>query len=194
MKKQMVAALVAGLGMVSTLPAQAGLISAVTPTATELVATGGEVVIYFAGETAGFDSVLNLISPTTIGPFFPNHATPVGTALSLGVFAAGEVLRFRMDVITDGESYETGPGTGNPDGLVHAAHALWAADGTIPVSGIWVGFEDLFGGGDLDFDDNSFVFTNVRSTATSVPEPGGLALLGAGLLGLGLLRRRVALA
>jgi hypothetical protein len=166
----------------------AARITPLIPTESELVATGGEVIVYFAGSTASLDSVLNLISPVNVGPFFPNQTTPVGTALSLGTFVAGDILRFRLDV-SSGQSYFSGPASGNPDGVIHVAHAEWAADATIPVNGTLVGFEDLFGGGDLDYDDNSFVFTNVRSP-TSVPEPSSLMLAGAGVLALGLLRRR----
>lgn len=170
--------------------AEASRITAITPTSAELITTGGEVVIYFAGQTAGFDSVLNLIAPAGFGgnPFFPNHATAVGTALSLGTYAPGTVLRFRLDVLTSGQSFFSGPGSGNPDGIIHVGHAIWAADATIPVNGIFVGFEDLFGGGDLDFDDNNFVFTNVTSSA-AVPEPASMILLGSGLL---LVRRKLA--
>ena len=55
---------------------------------------------------------------------------------------------------------------------------------------MFVGFEDLFGGGDMDFDDNNFVFTNVTSRAApSVPEPASMVLIGSGLL---FLRRKLA--
>jgi hypothetical protein len=56
------------------------------------------------------------------------------------------------------------------------------------VNGIFVGFEDLFGGGDFDYDDNNFVFSNVTSAAVA-PEPASLLLLGSGLM---LVRRRFA--
>ena len=167
----------------------AGPISSITPTAVELVATGGDVIVYFAGQTAGYDSVLNLISPTTVGPFFPNHATAVGTSLNLGTFNVGDVLRFRMDVVSTGDSFYSGPASGNADSMIHVGHAGWAADATIPYNGVLVGFEDLYGGGDLDYDDNTFVFRNVTSTAV-VPEPSSWLLAGAGVSALLLRRRR----
>jgi hypothetical protein len=167
----------------------AGPISSLTPTEVELVATGGEVFVYFAGSTAGNDSVLNLISPTTVGPFFPNHSTPAGTELSLGTFNAGDVLRFRLDNLTSGFSYFTGPAAGNPDGVIHVAHAGWAADGLIPYDGVLVGFEDLYGGGDLDYDDNTFVFRNVSSSVIT-PEPASFVLACAGLAAVLIARRR----
>ncbi len=163
----------------------AGPIGALTVTSNELIAQGGEVRIYFAGETAGFDSVLNLIAPPGFGgnPFFHNHTTPIGTSLSLGTYAAGTVLRFRMDVLSTGLSFFTGPASGNPDNLIHVAHTQWASDATIPVNGVLVGFEDILGGGDLDYDDNTFVFTNVLS-ADPIPEPVSIVLVGVGLAGL----------
>jgi hypothetical protein len=169
---------------------QAGLVGPTVPTATELVvAADGEVIIYFAGQSAAFDSVLNLIEPVVIGPFFHNHMTAVGAALSLGTFNAGDVLRFRMDVLSTGQEYFTGPASGNPDNVIHVAHGTWAADTDVPVNGILLGWEDVFGGGDFDYNDNSFVFTNVASKVI-VPEPSMLALVGAGLALLVVARRK----
>ncbi len=177
MKKLLTIAFLATAGLFGT------AIGSLTPTSAELVASGGAVVVYFAGETAQFDSVLNLVSPTNVGPFFQNHTTPVGTALNLGTFATGQVLRFRLDVTTTGNSFFTGAASLNPDNVIHVAQAPWAADVTIPVNGILVGFEDALGGGDRDYDDNTFVFTNVTSTVVS-PEPSSMVLAAAGLLAL----------
>jgi hypothetical protein len=52
-----------------------------------------------------------------------------------------------------------------------------------------VGFEDLYGGGDRDFDDNAFRFEGgVR--AEVVPEPATLSLLALGLIPAALRKRR----
>ena len=51
------------IGLLAAARAEAVPIGPLTPTATELVAAGGQVVIYFAGQSAAFDSVLNLIDP-----------------------------------------------------------------------------------------------------------------------------------
>jgi hypothetical protein len=162
--------LLAQIVIVSSLAS--GLCSApvlnMTITSTELVATGGEVVAYFAGQTAGWDSVLYLTSPTVVGPFFQNHSTEPGEKLSLGNFAPGEVLHFRLDVST-GDSFHSGPASGNPDGVVHVARAAWVPMDVMPVHGIVMGFEDLTGGGDEDYDDNVIVLTGVAEVPPQTP-------------------------
>ena len=52
-----------------------------------------------------------------------------------------------------------------------------------------VGFEDIFGGGDLDFNDHLFSFTNIRAV-NAVPEPETYALMLAGLGVVGWAARR----
>ena len=78
----------------------------------------------------------------------------------------------------------------NPDRINHV-YATPFAGGVIhsfnPVSfpgGIFVGFEDLHGGGDLNYNDLTFVFTNAAVGPSVVPVPAALPLF-ASVLGLG---------
>jgi hypothetical protein len=148
-----------------------------------LISNGGLSTIQFAGSEAGFESVLFLSTPDEQGPFFPNHSTAVGSTASLGAFASGTELVFRLHVLTTGDDFFTGPASRNPDGAVHARASLWPGSPTIPIPGVLVAFEDLFGGGDNDFNDFQFVVSNVD--AAPIPEPGTLLLLGTGLAAIG---------
>ncbi len=124
----------------------------------QLFATGGEVVVEVQPATAGYTSELHLISP---GPDrFIALNTQVGTVVNLGSFPAGVELIFAIYVQNTGDTFQMGPASRNPDGIEHAG-----VDNTGPGVAI-VGFEDLLGGGDLDYDDNVFKFT------------GGIAPLG----------------
>ena len=145
-----------------------------------LVAAGGRIIITFEGSEAGFDS---LISVNGSAEIFPNHATAIGTTFDLGVFAAGTPLDIVLHVLNTGDFWRTGPAAGNADGVVHA-DVIYDFGGT--AGRTFVGFEDLFGGGDRDYNDHQFTFTNV---ATAVPEPQTYALLRAGL-GMGFMARR----
>jgi hypothetical protein len=171
------------LAAASLLGSVAGAQAAPILGASVIVASDGEVVAKFLGHTAGFSNDLYLDEPANaLGIIFNNQTTPVGTTMSLGTFSAGTELIFRIHVINTGDDFFTGPASRNPDQLAHAV-----VDDAYSATETYVGFEDLFGGGDLDYDDLQFSFTNVRST---VPEPGGLALLGLALAALWSTARR----
>jgi hypothetical protein len=174
--------LLAGLLTVCVRDASAGLMEPLDLSGTSLVATGGEVIAFFAGSSAGFDGTLRFASHYCCTEIFHNHATAVGTSISLGTYAAGMTLVFREHVITTGDNWLTGQAGRNVDKVVHSGTGRWAADASIPVNGTYVGFEDLFGGGDLDYNDLKFVLTSVRPHAVYVSEAPTALLLLVGLL------------
>ena len=148
-----------------------------------IVNGSGHVFATYQGNTAAYSNDLMLDGNL----IFNNHATPVGTTVDLGFFTAGTELVFQLYVHNTGWTYSTGAASGNPDGHAHArVQADWQPGETL------VSFEDLFNGA-FDFNDLSFSFTNTTSGPISVPEPKPLALMlvGFGLVGLMVRRRRV---
>ncbi len=117
----------------------------------QLFSTGGDVMVEVMPATAGFVSELHISSPAP--DRFIALNTDVGTVVNLGSFPAGVELIFTIFVRNTGNTFSMGPAVRNPDGIVHAG-----VDNTAPGVAI-VGFEDLLGGGDLDYDDNVFRFT-----------------------------------
>lgn len=169
--------------LVSLRAAEADPISQATAPSFRLLATGAPVTARFAGSDAAFDSELHLASPVEQGPLFHNRTTVPGHLASLGPFPSGTELIFRLHVITTNEDFFTGPGARNPDGVPHARATIWTS---LDPQGVLVGFEDLFGGGDNDFNDFEFVLTGVRlEEAAPVPEPATLLLALAGAVAVG---------
>lgn len=178
-----------------------------------------DVRVYFVGEGAGYRNTLGFNTSgggvTTGDPqlIFPDGSSPVSTYdplksgnrtssapllpgdfVNLGRMAAGTMLDFFL--ISNG----AGGGTSvfstdqsvNKDGINHVvAFAFLMANSPYLI----IGFEDLVGGGDRDFNDLLFAVdigvSNVRAL-TATPEPA-MALTLVTLLGLTLRRRRTPL-
>lgn len=144
----------------------------------DLYATGGDVTVRFEGSSAGYDSLIAVNGSPEI---FPNHSTAAGTEFNLGSFTAGTLLDVVLHVLTTNQFFHTGPGSLNIDSLPHALVSQTSGR-------TYVSFEDKVGGGDKDYNDHRFSFTNVSVTA--VPEPTSLALMLAGIGVIGFLASR----
>lgn len=152
-------------------------------------AADGDLVAYFAGSTASFSNVLGLLvnGVDTGITGLNNQGTAPGTALNFGPVAAGDRLTFYIDVLTTESIFYSDP-TLNADGINHVYSAAYAGgDFGIP-AGLYVAFEDLPDGGDFNYRDLEFVFTN--ATSAGVPEPASWALMIAGFATIGAVARR----
>ena len=108
--------------------------------------------VQFMNGTAGYTSELWLHQPFELYLATGNQ-TPVGTTVDLQAAPAGSELKFRIDVLSTGDTFYSGLASQNPDGRIHVAvtylgECRWH-----------IGFEDQFGGGDQDFDDINLVIT-----------------------------------
>lgn len=160
-----------------------------------VVHENGVVRITFLGSDAGYFNELYLESddPSTSDRLVFDRTTRYGRTFVLGNFDAGTVLTFRLHVRNTGDDFFTGDASTNPDGIAHA-RATTVYDPSLDLPVTMVGFEDLTGGGDRDFNDFMFRLTNVvdpPAAPTEVPEPHGVALAGLGLVVLAARRRRV---
>ncbi|MCS7090127.1 MAG: DUF4114 domain-containing protein [Verrucomicrobiota bacterium] len=155
-----------------------------TPGAQIVMPYDGNVTLKFLGGSAGFSNDLYLDSPVGAysGVIFNNHSTPIGTVVSLGHFTTGTELIFRLYVHDTGYSFYSGPASRNPDQEAHAAVEVLGHE-------MQVGFEDLYGGGDRDYNDLIFSISFQR-TGQPVPDSALTALLlTMSCASLGLLRR-----
>jgi hypothetical protein len=186
---------VAALALAAAGAANAGAIPYPNPgtqnpdTYTFTASSNGDLVAYFLGTGAAYNEDLGvLVNGVDTGLYgLPNHATAVDASFNFGTVHAGDVLTFFIRVQTTGDTFYSNKAL-NSDGVNHVYSTSFAGDGTAP-AGTYVAFEDLNGGGDLNYHDETFSFVNV-STRPAVPEPTNVALLLAGLGLIGTMARR----
>jgi hypothetical protein len=156
---------------------------------TSLYATGDPVWVKFMSYDAQYRNDLYFFayvgqSPSSAQYLFTNQtAIPGSERQVVGTFPAGQEIVFGIYVYDQGRgqyyTYYSGAPSNNPDGAPHVQ--LWQiADGRYSMR---VGFEDLYGGGDKDYNDLIFEVSGVTHMVT--PEPVTIVLLGSGLVGLG---------
>lgn len=156
------------------------------------VGNDGNVTATFRGGDAAYTSSLYVYSPSERrGQTIFSSSTAVGTTVNIGSFAAGTELVFGYYVHDTKNTFLSGPAAANGDGVAHA-RAMTTYDSALDQYMTMVGMEDLWGGGDADYNDFQFLLSNVydpldplSSAALTVPEPGPLALLGAGAIAFG---------
>jgi hypothetical protein len=118
----------------------------------QLFATGGTVDIVLQPPTATFTTRLFVLHPDGTRNNIALN-TEVGKHVTVGPFPAGRELVFGITFLNGGPTFFMGPASRNPDGIAHAEVTETG------VRTFLVGFEDVFGGGDRDYDDNVFQFT-----------------------------------
>jgi PEP-CTERM motif len=145
-------------------------------------ATGNIIAYFFASDAGDTEEVSMLVNGVPTGIFgLNNQSSTVGQAFNLGSVSVGDTIEFFIRDFTTGVDWFSNAAA-NSDGFNHAYATSYS--GTvlgIPV-GTYVGFEDRGAGGDYDYNDDQFVFTNVTS---GVPEASTWVMLLAGFGGLG---------
>lgn len=174
------------------------------------VKTTQDVNVFFVGEGAGYQNTLGfntsgagtntgnpqLIFPnasSNISSYVGNPSAPPSTSaplmpgdfVDLGTIQAGTKLDFFLiaNGAAGGTNVFSTTASANSDGMRHVV-AYTSKDSPY----LLLGFEDLLGGGDKDYNDVLIAIKGI--TLTTAPEPSTLLILGSFLLPVIYLRRR----
>lgn len=151
-----------------------------------VVADDGPVNAYFAGGSASYTSYMStIIGGVTRFEGFNNQTSDIGDFRSYGEHKAGTNVEAVLYNLSTNDIWYSDISK-NSDGFNH----VFASQFNLPGGGsaVFVGFEDIRGLGDRDFNDNSMIFTNIE--IAPIPEPSTYLMLLAGLMLVYLSRKR----
>ena len=157
-------------------------------------ATGNIIGTFFGFNAGDSDEVEMLVNgvASSAGFGFLNQTSTPGDSFNLGHVNAGDTITFVLRDLTSGIDISSVPSL-NGDTRQHIYSTDFGGNGTIP-AGTYIAFEDLLASqnSDFDYNDNSFVFSNLATTTEPTPIPSALPLFasGVGLVGLFALRRK----
>jgi hypothetical protein len=155
----------------------------------------GDVTGYFYGSNAAdFDQVAMSVNGAPHGSFGLSNSSTAGQTFNFGSVTTGDTLSFILLNSTTGTTFSSNPDS-NSDKAQHVYSINYTNPGPFALAGIptgtFVAFEDLLAtqGSDFDYNDDSFVFTNV-SVANPTPIIGAFPLFASGLALVGVLALR----
>jgi hypothetical protein len=160
-------------------------------------AATGTLTAYFINSDSAYTSVIGVsINGVESGAWgLNNHGSTAGQSLVLGDVNTGDMIQFNLFVTNTNDTLSS-DASRNADHFNHVYATSFVGDGSIP-AGTFVGFEDLAGGGDEDYNDIEFVFTNTAAAPVQaapalpeVPEPASISLFGLGMAALAMRRKR----